>query len=634
MCKENSTMKSHSFIIPVSLLSAVLTMNSSCGGDSTSSDTKKDTLSTNISAKDVKYIQIPDATNMLPSWSTENVLVYHEIGEPDDMHPTNGASAARSDIMVNTQVYVVGTDYRNLTVRPIAVKAMPQISANELEFTYELRNDILFDDGSPISVDDIIFTYKANKCPLTNNPHAKSYLENLVEIKADPAKPGTFTVVMKEKYIQNITFMADYPIMQRSFFDKNNVLAKYSFTQFNDPNFKADKNKDLADWAAEFNSAKYSREVSNLVGAGPYKIEKWDVGQSITLVKKANHWSDKSKNPFETSLPQKIIFKLNKDANSQILEFKSQTMDVSTNMSTKTLLELQADPKFNENYNSRFTDTYNYGYIAMNMKPDGIKHKKIFVDKKVRRAMALLTPLDNINKVLNKSKNKRTVGPVSYLKPEYNSDLQLIPFDIEAAKKLLDEAGWKDTDGDNIRDKVVDGEKIKMEFNINYMTTQVEWKNTAEMISEQMYKAGVKANLNPIDFSVLVETARNHDFDMMLASWAGNFAPEDYTQLWHTSAWASKGSNYTGFGNAESDALIDSIKHTIDDSKRIPLIKRFQEIVYDEQPYIFMFSALRRNVIHKRFGNQEMYFERPGVWLGNLKLLSNAGASVKPSSVY
>lgn len=634
MCKENSTMKSHSYIIPVSLLSAVLIMNSSCGGDNTTSDTKKDTLSTNISAKDVKYIQIPDATNMLPSWSTENVLVYHEIGEPDDMHPTNGASAARSDIMVNTQVYVVGTDYRNLTVRPIAVKSMPQISANELEFTYELRNDIVFDDGSPISVDDIIFTYKANKCPLTNNPHAKSYLENLVEIKADPSKPGTFTVVMKEKYIQNITFMADYPIMQRSFFDKNNVLAKYSFAQFNDPNFKADKNKDLADWAAEFNSAKYSREVSNLVGAGPYKIEKWDVGQSITLVKKANHWSDKTNNAFETSLPQKIIFKLNKDANSQILEFKSQTMDVSTNMSTKTLLELQADPKFNENYNSRFTDTYNYGYIAMNMKPDGIKHKKIFVDKKVRRAMALLTPLDNINKVLNKSKNKRTVGPVSYLKPEYNSDLQLIPFDIEAAKKMLDEAGWKDTDGDNIRDKVVDGEKIKMEFNINYMTTQVEWKNTAEMISEQMYKAGVKANLNPIDFSVLVETARNHDFDMMLASWAGNFAPEDYTQLWHTSAWASKGSNYTGFGNAESDALIDSIKHTIDDAKRIPLIKRFQEIVYDEQPYIFMFSALRRNVIHKRFGNQEMYFERPGVWLGNLKLLSNAGASVKPSSVY
>ncbi|MCK6649029.1 MAG: ABC transporter substrate-binding protein, partial [Bacteroidia bacterium] len=264
----------------------------------------------------------------------------------------------------------------------------------------------------------------------------------------------------------------------------------------------------------------------------------------------------------------------------------------------------------------------------------GIKHKKIFVDKRVRRAMALLTPLDNINKVLNKSKNKRTVGPVSYLKPEYNSDLKLIPFDIEAAKKLLDEAGWKDTDGDNIRDKMVDGEKIKLEFNVNYMTTQIEWKNMAEMMAEQMYKAGVKANLNPVDFSVLIETSRNHDFDMMLASWAGNFAPEDYTQLWHTSAWASKGSNYTGFGNAESDALIDSIKHSIDDAKRIPLIKRFQEIVYDEQPYIFMFSSLRRNVIHKRFGNQEMYFERPGVWLGNLKLISNAGASVKPSSVY
>jgi peptide/nickel transport system substrate-binding protein len=628
-----TTINSTFSFLSLAIFAAITT--SSCGGGSESTDSKKnDSLSKNVSANEIRYIKIDDATNILPAWSTENVLVYHDIGEPDDLHPTNGMSSSRSEIFGYTQVYVIGTDYQNLTIRPIAVKALPVISPNELEYTYELRNDIKFDDGSVISVDDIIFTFKANKCQLTNNPQAKSYLDNMVEIKADPAKPGFFTVVMREKYIQNITFLADYPVMQRAFFDKKNVLANYTFAQFSDPNFKADKQKDLADWAAEFNSAKYSRDLAFQNGAGPYKVEKWDAGQSLTLVRKNNHWSKDSKNVYESSYPDKIIFKINKDANSQILEFKSQTLDVSTTLSTKTLLELQKDANFIANYNSRFTDTYNYGYIAMNMKPDGNKHKKIFVDKKVRRAMALLTPLDNINKVMNKGMNKRTVGPVSYLKPDYNSDLKLIPFDIEAAKKLLDEAGWKDTDGDNIRDKMVDGQKVKMEFNMNYMTTQVEWKNTAEMIAEQMYKAGVKANLNPIDFSVLVETARNHDFDMMLASWAGNFAPEDYTQLWHTSAWASKGSNYTGFGNAESDALIDSIKYTIDDAKRIPFVKKFQEIVYDEQPYIFMYSSLRRNVIHKRFGNQEMYFERPGVWLSRLKLLSNSGASVKASSVY
>ena len=68
------------------------------------------------------------------------------------------------------------------------------------------------------------------------------------------------------------------------------------------------------------------------------------------------------------------------------------------------------------------------------------------------------------------------------------------------------------------------------------------------------------------------------------------------------------------------------IKFTIDDAKRIPFVKKFQEIVYDEQPYIFMYSAYRKNIIHKRFGNQIMTFDRPGNILNNLRLIALYGA--------
>jgi peptide/nickel transport system substrate-binding protein len=602
-----------------------------CGGDGDTKGEKHDADNDKISANQTKFIQIEDAKNFLPSWSKENVVVYHVIGEPDEMHPTNGFNAYRSEIMGYTQVYLIAIDFELLTMRPMAVKEMPTVSENGKEYTYELRNDIKFDDGKTLSVEDVIFTFKANKCQLTNNPHAKSYLDNLLDIVVDKNNPNKFTMIMKEKYIQNIAFLNEYPIMQRSFFDWNNILSRYSFTQFADKNFHADKQKDLNDWASEFNSAKYSRDPKYTVGAGPYRFEKWDAGQSITLVKKQNHWSEGSNKSFEKSYPDKIIFKLNTDANSQKLEFKTQTLDASTAISTKTLLELQEDANFNANYNSRFTDTYNYGYIAMNMKPDGIKHKKLFVDKNVRRAMALLVPLDDVIRIIQKGKNKRIVGPVSPLKAEYNTSLKLLPFDIEGAKKLLAEAGWRDTDGDNIRDKMIDGEKVKMEFSLGFFSTSIEWKDLAQMVSEQMYKAGIKANINPMDPSVLAENASNHDFDMFIASWAGNSFPEDYTQLWHTSSWVSKGSNFTGFGNVQTDALIDSIKYTLDTAKSIPMLKRFQAIVYDEQPYIFLFGGIRRNVIHKRFGNQEMYFEKPGVWLGNLRLL-NGGTSMKMSN--
>ena len=613
----------------------LMALLSACGGNDTAVSSTDAPGNQKVNAGDVKYIRLEDAKTIDPSWSKENILVVHDLSEPDNMHPCNGLSGSRTERMGYTQVYLIGVDYENLCPRPDAVKALPEMSADGLSFTYELRDDITFDDGAPLTVDDVIYTFKANKCPLTNNPHAKPYLDNIADIIPDKANPRKFTIRVKRKYLQNIAFLSDYPLMQRSFFDKNNVLSKYTFAQFDDPAFKADQHKDLNDWATEFNSAKYGRDPQYLVGAGPYYVEKWDAGQSMTLTRKKNHWSFKSpnRNMYENSYPDKIIFKINGDPNSQMLEFKSQALDVSTYTSTKTLIELQKDDKFNANYNSRFTDTYNYSYVCMNEKPDGIKHKKVFTDVKVRRAMAMLTPVDDINKVVNLGRYKRVVGPVSPLKPGYNKNLKLIAFDIEGAKKLLDEAGWKDTDGDNIRDKMIDGEKVKLEFNLSYMTSDVSWKDMSQMMAEQMYKAGVKANLDPLDFPVLYDNARNHDFDMIVAVWSGTFAPEDYTQIWHSSSWASKGSNYGGFGNAESDAVIDQIKTEMDDAKRIPLLEKFQQLVYDDQPYIFLFSSQRRNIMHKRFGNQEMYFERPGNWLSNLKLLSNQGTMAKEASV-
>ncbi len=623
-------MKAYSLFSGAAVLGLAVMITAGCGGG----NKKKKNDSSSVSATaDNKFISIADATELDPSWSKENTLVYHTIGEPDDMHPTNGNAAQRSEINLYTQMFLMQSDFHILGLRPGVCKAMPTISEDGLDYTYEIDEAPKWDDGQQLTAEDVIFTFKANKSPLTNNPHAKPYLENLKDITIDPANPRKITLHMKRTYIQNIYFLTDYPLMQRSYFDPNNVLSKYTFAQLDDPKFRADKQADFKAWAERFNDAKYSRDVNFLVGIGPYKFLRWDSGQSIILERKTNHWTANTTDPYKASYPDKIIFKINKDANSQMLEFKSQAMDASTFMSTKTLMDLQTDATFMKNYNSEFTDSYNYSYIALNTKPDGIQHKKFFNDLKVRRAIAMLVPVEDINLVVQKGKCKRMVGPVSPLKEDYNKELKLIPYDLEAAKKLLDEAGWVDTDGDNIRDKVIDGKKVQFEVGLNYMTTTIDWKDIAQMTAESMYKAGIKVNLNALDFGIHYDLAKNHKFDMFLAAWAGGSTPDDFTQIWHTSSWASKGSNYPGFGNAESDALIDSIKYTIDDSKRIPMVKKLQEMIYAEQPYVFLYSSIRRNVIHKRFGNQEMFFERPGVLLGNLKLLSGsaiAKASATP----
>jgi len=570
----------------------------------------------------VSYVKIENSKDFLPDWSKENILVYHTIAEPDLLHPTNGTSSMRTDIFQFTQMFLIRLDFQTLQIAPGLLKSMPVLSPDGLSYDCELRGEPVWDDGTPFTNRDVVFTAMASKCRLTDNPHAKPYWDNLREIIADQSNPKRFKVVMKTPYIHNLIFWADWPVMQADFYDKTNILQKFKFAQFDDSTFKAESHLELVQWANNFNSSKYSRELDFLTGLGMYRVSAWDPGQSVTLERKANHWTKNATSIYETSFPNKIIYRVNKDPNSQALDFKAQVLDGSNLIATKTMLELQADSNFNRNYHSRFTDSFNYTYIGMNNRPDGVNHKKFFTDKKVRRAMALLTPVDDLNRVINKGKNKRMVGPVSMLKKDFDPSLQPLPYDLGQGKKLLAESGWSDSDGDNILDKMIDGVKVKFEFTLNYMTNTPDWKDYATMLEEAYGKAGIKVLLNPLDFSVFVANAKKHDFDMMIAVWGQTAMPEDFTQLWHTTSWQNEGSNYPGFGNAASDALIDSIKVIINPEQRLPLVMRFQQIVYDEQPMIFLFSSLRRNVIHKRFGNVEMYFERPGILLNNLKLLS------------
>jgi peptide/nickel transport system substrate-binding protein len=238
----------------------------------------------------------------------------------------------------------------------------------------------------------------------------------------------------------------------------------------------------------------------------------------------------------------------------------------------------------------------------------------------------MLTPVDDMNKVIFKGKAKRMAAPISPLKVEYNQDLKPIEYNVEEAKKLLAEAGWKDLDGDGVLEKKIDGEIVKMEFNIQYMATTPSWKDIAFMTAESFYKAGVKATPVAVDFNVALDNLKNHDFDMLVSAWQGVAAPEDHEQVWSTKSWANKGSNFTGWGTAQSDAMIDSMKHEIDDTKRFALSKRFQKMIYDDQPYIFLLSSIRRIAIHKRFGQQEMYYDRQAVLLNHFV---PAGASAK-----
>ena len=573
------------------------------------------------------YIELPGPEKFLENWPRKNEVMVHVLSEPDNLHPTNGNSQIRSEIFLYLHGALLKTDLRTGKILPFMAKTMPQLSADQKALTFELRDDIKWDDGSPVTADDVIFTVKAAKNPLTNNPSMKPYFDFVDEVTADPSNVKKFTIRMKSVYIQNLALWADYPILQENFYDKNRVLRKLGFKDLNDPHFdiaKSPSGNEISAWTNVFNGVDYGFDISKISGLGPYKLASWQQGQLVVLEKKQNHWSDNSTEYSEKSYPQRIIFKVDKDPVTLELALKKQEYDVSTSMPVRTLIKLKADADFNKNYHGNFVDIYGYTFIGLNMKPEEKSRALCLKEREVRRALALLTPVDKMIQIVNKGVNKRVSGPVASMKSSCNTALKPIPFDVAGANKILDQAGWTKKDADGVRTKNLNGKVVRMELSLVYMSVIPEWKEMGMMIAEAMAKAGVKVNLEGVDPSSWMEKGTMHDFDMLMGTWNSTALPEDYAQLWATESWSSNGLNFTGFGNSGTDSLIQQISVTMDDKKRDMLEMDMQKIIYDEQPYIFIYGLVRRSVLHRRFDGGEFYAERPGI-LYNVLRVSGVG---------
>ena len=390
-------------------------------------------------------------------------------------------------------------------------------------------------------------------------------------------------------------------------------MDKFTIPQLNRDIDKLRNNPDIRRFAEHFNAPRFQSEI--VVGSGPYRFVKWEKGIQIELERKKDWWGDKVKDPPPSlrAYPEKIIYRVVNDQNAAITDLKAQRIDVMSGLRPKDFIEVKKNKKI-QNYFRLFTPpSFSYSYLGLNNHPP--EHRPpLFTDKRVRLAFAHLVNVDTIIKTVLYGLGQRIIGPVSpLLKDAYNDQIQPIPYDLEKAKKLLEEAGWKDSDGDGILDKIIDGKKVdfRCEFAINQGNETR--KQIALIVQQEAKKVGIEIEIASYEWSVYLDKAKKHDFDIMYVAWIGTPSPPDLKQIWHTESWAG-GSNYIGFGfnTPESDQIIEAIRRELDEKKRNELYKRFQEILYEEMPCVFLFSVPERIVIHKRFRNVKPSAMRPG----------------------
>ena len=547
---------------------------------------------------------------------TENKVIIRLDADADRLNPLLSTYAYARVVYEQLYSFLVVQD-------PVSSELIPQLAASLPErsetpegliaYTYEIRKEAMWDDGSPITANDYLFTLKAALNPKVPAQRLRPYLAFIKGVQVDPANPRRFTVLSEKYILAEEAIGSALPVMQESHYDKEGLLGQIPVEQFLNPEAiaaLAESDPRLGRFAEQFGAENFSREAGGVSGSGPYRLELWETGQRIVISKKENWWGAKlgKSAPALVAYPEEITYKIIPDAAAAINSLKSEEIDAISALDPKEFQDLQNTPLVSERYNLHSPPALINYFIYVNTTNPKLS------DKRVRQALAHAVNTDEIIENVFYGFGQAVNGPVHPSAPYYNKDLKPIAFDIEKAKALLAEAGWADSDNNGFVDKEINGERVEMKLTYLMSAGREISRNVGLLIQDNAKKAGFNIELVAQEPGVILEAFKKGSYELGAGGRSASNTLWDAKQNWHT-----QGDNRTGFGTPESDALIDEIRVTLDAEERTRKYKRLQELIYDEQAEIYLLVPQERIAVHKRF-DAEISSVYPGYSANSLNL--------------
>jgi len=423
--------------------------------------------------------------------------------------------------------------------------------ANEgKEIIFHLRKDVRWHDGEPFTSADVEFTYKF----MIDDKTPTSY-------DADFRLVKSFEVI--DKYTVKVTY--DEPFAPALISWSMAVLPKHLL-----------EGKDVTK----------SPLLREPVGTGPYKFLEWKAGESITL--KANDDYFKGR-PYIDRLVTRVI----PDTATTFLELLNGAIDMISLTPLQWTKQTDSNPRFNEQYNKYEYLSFGYTYVGYN------NTKEPFNDKRVRQALTYASPKADMVKGILFGLGVEANGPYKPGTIWYNDNVRKYEYNLEKAKALLAEAGWKDTNGDGILDKK--GKKFEFEL----MTNQGNSVRTSicETLQQSWAKIGVKANIRVLEWATFInEYVDKQKFDALVLGWNITNDPDLY-DVWHSSNCGGRKLNFVCYKNKELDKLLEEGRKVFDPEKRKLFYHKAQEILAEDQPYTFLYVPYSLVAISKRIEN-------------------------------
>ncbi|RYZ76943.1 MAG: peptide ABC transporter substrate-binding protein [Proteobacteria bacterium] len=422
-----------------------------------------------------------------------------------------------------------------------------EISKDGKQFTFTLRKGAKWSDGKPVTAEDVKFSFDVIFDPKYSTAHKRPYYEQIE--KAEIISPDTVRFTVKSKYFLNFRIVASMAIVPKHIYG---------------------------------NAAEGSKLNKTLIGSGPYKIEKYDKGQSMVLVRNKEWWGNNVASQKGSYNFERIRFRFLKDSNISIEALKKGDIDFAE-LTPEEYTKKTSGSEWGKAVAKVKTENVSpkdYGWIGWNMR------REMFKDKNVRIALAHLVNRDEMNQKFRFGMSVPATGPW-YVQSEYaDPSVKPIAYDPKKAIEMLKAAGWVDSDKDGVLDKTVGGKKVNFSFSIMYGNKDTEkyWV----MYQGDLKKVGIDMRLQFMEWNAMLKAMDEFNFDAITLRWTGSVDP-DPKQIWHSASAVKGGSNVVGYSNPEVDKLIDEARMELDKKKRIPLLRTVYKRIAEDAPYAFLF---------------------------------------------
>jgi peptide/nickel transport system substrate-binding protein len=390
---------------------------------------------------------------------------------------------------------------------------------DEQTYVFDLRKGINFHDGKPLTAADVKYTYESIRDPNNRSPK-RGLLKPLQSIE----QSGTY----------QLRFHLGSP----------HAPFVEQFTLGIVPTGSSSAGASIPP-----------------AGSGPFELTRIASGETVFLKANAHYWQG-------TPSLAGLVFKSVPDAMVRVLEFKKDSIDFMQNDLEPDMLPWIAK---NTNADLGAHQGTTYQYIGINLT------HPILQDKKVRQALAHAVDRERIIRHLLKETAIAANSLLSPLNWAHSNNARSWLYDPARAKQLLDEAGFRDPDGDGPLPR----------FRLSFKTTNIDLRRRiAEALKEQLQQVGIELEIRSYEWGTFFSDVKKGNFHLYSLAWVGIMDPDVFFQIFHSASVPPNGDNRGRYSNRQVDRLLEQGRTTNDVTARKLVYRQVQDILAEDLPYV------------------------------------------------